>query len=103
MHITFSPMRHDDRLDLTRKGDALIVNGEVFDFAPLPEGASLPAAAIASRWFAGPVHRIGGTLHLALLLPHGMPAPGETLFPAPVSAAQDGPIALPPYTLGEIA
>ena len=103
MHITFSPMRHDARLALARKGDALVVNGEVFDFAPLPEGASLPASAVASPWFAGPVTRIGGVLHLALILPHGVSAPEATRFPAPLVVRKDGPIALPPRTLGETA
>ena len=103
MHITFSPIRHDGTLSLARQGDALIVNGEAFDFAPLPEGGSLPAAAIASPWFAGPVQRLDGVLHLTLFLPHGMPAPETTRFPVPVTVAQDGPVALPSRTLGENA
>lgn len=103
MHITFSPMRHDAVLTLARKGDALVVNGEVFDFSPLPEGSSLPATAIDCPWFAGPVQRIDGVLHLELILPHGMPAPAETLFPAALTVKSDGPIALPRATLGENA
>jgi hypothetical protein len=96
-------MRHDGTIALSRKGDTLIVNGEAFDFAPLPEGGQLPAAAIASPWFAGPVQRLGGVLHLTLILPHGVPAPQATLFPLPVTAAKDGPIMLPHRTLEEIA
>ncbi len=101
MHITFSPMRLDTRLALARKGDALVVNGEVFDFAPLPEGGSLPASAIASPWFAGPVTRLDGRLHLTLILPLGAAAPAATLFPAALSVPKDGPVKLPPRTLGE--
>ena len=103
MHITFSPMRHDARLALARKGDALVINGEVFDFAPLPEGGSLPTSAIASPWFAGPVMRLDGVLHLALILPHGVSAPRAALFPAPLSVPRDGPIALPPCAPGDVA
>ncbi len=103
MHISFSPMRHDARLVLSRKGDALTINGEVFDFAPLPEGASLPAAAINSPWFADNVTRIDGVLHLSLILPHGLSAPMETLFPAALAVTGDGPITLPPYSLGDSA
>jgi hypothetical protein len=103
LHITFSPMRHDDALTLERKGDALVVNGEVFDFAPLPEWGSLPASAIDCPWFAGPVQRVKGVLHMEMILPHGMPAPAKTLFPDAISVTKNGPITLPPATLGEPA
>jgi len=96
MQIILSPQNRDDRLTLERKGDVLTVNGEAFDFGPLPEGGTLPAAAIASAWFAGPVTRIGGVLHLTLILPHGHNAPEATRFPVPVTAG-DGPVALPAY------
>ena len=88
-------------MTLARKGDSLVIDGQVFDFAPLPEGGSLPASAIDCPWFAGPVQRIDGALHLVLILPHGMPAPAETLFPAAVTVARDGPVTLPPYDLGD--
>lgn len=103
MQITFQPQRHDDALSLERKGDVLLVNGEPVDFGPLAEGARLPAEAIGSPWFAGPVERVEGELRIALILPHGpvrpdgSGVPRETLFPAPVIAAEDGPIPVPPY------
>lgn len=103
LHITFSPMRHDDTLKLARKGDTLVINGEPFDFADLPEGGSLPVDAIASVWFAGPVQRLNGVLQFALILPHGRPAPEATLFPAPVTVTADGPIDVPPYSTEEPA
>ena len=67
MQITLSPARRDTPLTLSRTGDALTINGEVFDFTPLPDGATLPREAIASDWFAGPVERVDGTLHLTLV------------------------------------
>jgi hypothetical protein len=97
MQITLSPARRDARLDLSRNGDTLTINGEAFDFSPLPEGATLPAEAIASDWFAGPVERVDGELHLTLVLPHGADAPQETLFPAPLTLTGDGPVTLPSY------
>jgi hypothetical protein len=97
MHIQLSPVRRDETLSVEVEGDTLILNGEAFDFAPLPAGATLPRAAIASDWFAGDVRRDeAGDLHLALVLPHGAEAPDETLFPAPITA-QDGPVPLPPF------
>lgn len=101
MHITFSPVRLDTPLVLEKQGDVLVVNGEPFDFEPVPEGATLPQAAIASPHFAGPVERIDGVLHLTVRLPHGANAPEETRFPAPIDVQTDGPITLPPFNSPE--
>lgn len=98
MQITLSPMRRPDMLDLSRAGDTLTINGELFDFSILPEGASLPADAIDSDWFAGPVTRVDGALHVVLVLPHGDHAPEETRFPLPLTLTGDGPVTLPPYS-----
>lgn len=97
MKLTFSPMRSDARLTAGVSGDVLTLNGEAFDFAPLPRGAVLPRDAVGSEWVIGDVSRdVDGTLTVPLLLPHGAPAPVETLFPQPIHA-EDGPVALPPY------
>ncbi|MEC6486209.1 hypothetical protein VXS82_22890, partial [Pseudomonas aeruginosa] len=66
MIITLSPYvalpGSDEHLMLSRTGDVLTVNGQSFDFTPLPEGGELPAEAIGSEWFAGPVVRREGRL-----------------------------------------
>lgn len=95
MKITLSPVRLDETLTATLAGDVLTLNGEDFDFSQLPEGATLPAEAIASDWIVGPVSRIDGDLHLTLRLPHG-PNPSQAVaFPEPIHVTEDGPIALP--------
>lgn len=95
MHITLSPIRLDETLTATLAGDVLTLNGEAFDFGPLPEGATLPAEAIDSPWIVGPVSRVDGELHLTLRLPHG-PNPSEAVaFPEPVTVTENGLIALP--------
>ncbi|MFN4131275.1 MAG: hypothetical protein ACK4GC_15875 [Paracoccaceae bacterium] len=99
MQITLSPMRRDDVLTLHRAGDILTINGEAFDFSPLPEGATLPREAVDCDWLASDVTRTGGALHLTLILPHGAEAPPETLFPAPVIDPANGPVELPPHSL----
>ena len=96
MNISFTPMRRDDRLDLSLAGDVLTVNGEAFDFSGLPDGATLPRAAVTCDWLASDVERIGGVIHLTLILPHGANAPAGTLFPAPITPA-DGPVTLPVF------
>lgn len=95
MHITLAPVRLDTRPAITRSGDTLIIDGESFDFSGVPEGATLPAEAIASDWFPGPVERIDGVLHLTLRLSHGANAPEATRFPAPITLTASGPVELP--------
>lgn len=103
MHITLSPQRRDDALSLSRTGDVLTINGDALDLSGIPEGATLPASAVACEWIAEPIARIGGVLHLSLILPHGpipWPAPPEAAVvthPEPITVTADGPIALPSY------
>lgn len=95
MLINFSPVRSDDDLELIKKGDSLTINGQTFDFAPLPDGATLPADAIGSDHFAGPVERVGGVLQVTLRLPHGPNPPYSVAFPESVYVNEDGVITLP--------
>ena len=97
MHIKLTPQRSDATLSLARQGTSLIINGEAFDFGPLPDGAVLPRDAVACDFLASDVTRIAGVLHLTLILPHGANAPPQTLFPAPIDLAMDGPASLPPH------
>ncbi|MFN3825398.1 MAG: hypothetical protein ACK4GW_10610 [Pseudorhodobacter sp.] len=103
MKITLSPIRRDLPLDLHRRGDMLSINGIEHDFSTLPEGGTLPLGALDGDWFAGDATRRDGIVHLVLALPHGARAPVETLFPAPLVLEDDGPVALPPHSLGDDA
>ena len=95
MHIKLSPQRRDDQITVIKSGDTLSVNGEVFDFSAIPEGATLPADAISSEFFSGPVERIEGVLHLTLTLPHGASPQQHVAFPADIINPHDGEIELP--------
>jgi hypothetical protein len=97
LQISFSPIRCDESISLALEGDALIINGETFDFAGLPEGASMTCAEVACRWLVSDVLRSNGQICLTLILPHGANAPHETLFPAPITVSTNGPIKLPAH------
>ena len=97
MYIALSPVRSDIVRTLIRRGDTLIVNGEPFDFTALQEGDILPLDAVEGNWLGSAIERRGGDLHLTVILPHGVNAPAETLFPAPLHLTEDGPVDLPPY------
>lgn len=102
MKIILSPMRRDERLTLSKAGEALTLNGEAFDFTDLPNGATLPRSAISSDWIAGDVTRDeAGELTVPVILPHGANAPEATRFPAPLENVADGLVALPPYETSE--
>lgn len=107
--ISFSPLRMDTVLIASCAGDILTLDGVAYDFGPLAEGARLPRAAVACDWLASDVERIGGVIHLTLLLPHGpipWPAPPEAqvvTHPAPLMVSEDGPIPLPSHTPAEEA
>ena len=46
MKINLSPQVRTDTLVVSKSGDALTINGIVYDFAPLTEGSTLPVEAI---------------------------------------------------------
>lgn len=103
MKINLCPIRRDDTLTLSRSGDTLTINGEIFDFSAIPDGATLPRAAVDCDWLASDVERVNGVLTLTVILPHGPNAPEETRFPEPLTLTTDGPIALPAYDAEETA
>ncbi|PCB48751.1 hypothetical protein CJT88_10350 [Pseudomonas aeruginosa] len=84
-----------ERLSLSRAGDVLTVNGQVFDFTPLPDGGEVPAEAIGSEWFAGPALRRAGRLELILRFPLAADASAAARFPEPLLIEADGPVELP--------
>lgn len=96
MRISLTPVFSDSpRIAASVAGDVLTINGESFDFSPLPEGATLPAGAIDSPHFIGPVERIDGELHLTLRFPHGFDASEALRFPEPIHMTSDGPVLFP--------
>lgn len=97
MKINLSPVRMDETLSVEQHGDVLSINGEACNFGQLLDGASLPASAIESKWFAGHIERIDGELHLTLILPHGPNTPESTRFPQPITVTEDGTVPLPGY------
>lgn len=95
MKITLSPTRSDARLVVAKRGDVLTINGEAFDLSVIPEGATLPASAVATPWLVGPIHRQGGELELTLILPHGPKPTQAQAFPEPLLDPPDGLLDLP--------
>lgn len=95
MRISLSPQRRDGMLIASRQGDNLTINGENFDFSALPNGATIEAENSPSPWIAGAIERIGGQLHLTLLLPHGPNPSAAVAFPEPLIDPANGLISLP--------
>lgn len=98
MKLSFTPTRTNTQYELSVSGDVLTIDGETFDFGPLPDGATLPQSDVACPWLASDVERIDGEICLTLMLPHGANAPEETRFPETVIVTE-GAVVLPPYNV----
>lgn len=95
MQITLTPQRRDDTLTVSKAGDILTINGTVFDFSVIPDGATLPSSAVACEYLTGDIERIAGVLHLSLILPTGKNASQAANFPQPIINPADGVLELP--------
>jgi hypothetical protein len=99
--LILSPTRGNAPRTLERKGMALIVDGEAFDFSRMREGDTLPQSAVTGGWLNSDVTVRDGALTLTVMLPHGINAPHETRFPESLTITADGPVDLPPYDAPE--
>lgn len=99
MMITLSPVfvlpGESTDMDLAVYGDAVHLNGEVYDFSPLPEGGELPAGAIPGEVFFGVISRQNGEIYLTMKLPVDSDSSEEARFPEPIHVTEDGPVELP--------
>lgn len=93
--INLSPQVRAGTLTVSKSGDALIVNGETFDFSPLTEGSTLPAAAVDCEYIVGEVKRVDGEIELTLLLPITRDASEAAKYPEPITMTTDGEVVLP--------
>lgn len=95
MKINLSPQRSDNTLQVIKNGDALTINGEVYDFSVVPDGATLPSSAVDCKWLASDIERVDGELNLTLHLPHGANASEAARFPQPIINPANGVLELP--------
>ena len=95
MILNYSPQRRDNTLTIIKAGDILTINGTVYDFTNLLDGATLPREAIDCEFIISDVNRINGEIELTILLPHGANASHEARFPEPINMTNDGQVVLP--------
>ena len=95
MKINLSPQVRTDTIIVSKSGDALTINGVVYDFTPLTEGSTLPAEAIECEYIVGPVSRVDGEIELTLLLPITADASEAAKYPEPITMTTDGEVVLP--------
>lgn len=100
MRVSFSPMRTDDFLVVVKTGEAFRINGRLFDFSALPDGAHISAGAIrvdgvVSPWFSKNVSRRGGQLDITFVTPNGPQPEQHIAFPEAVTDPPDGRLTIP--------
>ena len=95
MKINFSPQVREDTISITKTGDALTINDVAYDFAQLPDGATLPRDAVDCEYIASDVTRVNGEIELTLLLPITPQASEAARFPQPIIVTENGEVELP--------
>jgi len=86
VHLTLSPqmgLPGQPEMTIHVAGDVITLDGEAFDLSPVPEGGEgWPDETTSSETpFIGPIRRIGGVIHAALIVRLGETAADD----------QDGP------------
>lgn len=95
MRIKLSPTRSDQTLVVSKAGDKLTINGEVFDFSFMTVGDTLVAGAVTSDWIIGPVHKTSVGLELTLVLPLPANSSQAQRFPVDLVNVPNGPVTFP--------
>lgn len=95
MKIILVPTRTDETVSYEKRGNTLLVNGQLADFSRMKEGDFLPRLAIDSPWFDGNVTFENGSLVLVLIIPLPENYSQEQAFPQPLLDVPDGPVELP--------
>ena len=98
MIIKFSPsvgIDPEETLKISKRGDVLTVNGERFDFRPLPDGAVLPASAVDCDYIEEEVRRVDGDLIITFRLPIAPDASTAASFPRDIINPPDGYVSIP--------
>lgn len=98
MYIKLSPvvpLVYGEPMEVSVRGDVITINGEDFDFSPMPEGSTLLKDGIRSELIVGDVDRVNGQIELTLMLELGRYASEAARFPVPILVTEDGPVELP--------
>jgi hypothetical protein len=95
MKIILSPLLTDKALTISKRSDVLTINGERYDFRPMPDNSTLPASAIDCEWIDQDVRKINGDLEITIRLPFASDSPQSVRFPADIINPPDGKVVLP--------
>jgi hypothetical protein len=95
MKIIWSPQRSDEVLAVSKAGEKLFINGDVFDFSSVVEGDFDEAWIPPSKFISSQPRRIAGDLQIVLVLPYREDAKDTARFPDPIVNPPDGELTLP--------
>ena len=97
MRISFTPQYSTEKLEVTKHGDLLTINGDPFDLSPLVEGESIPGRAFDCRFIADvhPITRTNGEIHITLIVPCNENPSPHVSFPTDLVDVPDGIVPVP--------
>lgn len=100
MIINLTPTRpnkvnSNKTLHISKRGNNITINDELFDFSDLKEGCVLPLNSISSDYITSEVKMVGGEISLTIKMPVGKNSTYGQRFPQPIHVTEDGEIDLP--------
>lgn len=95
MRIKLSPQRRDDTLSISKVGNALVINSEVYDFSVMKNGDRLPASAVKCEYIVGEISFNNDELEIEIILPLPENYTYEQAYPKDIYFNGDGKIPLP--------
>lgn len=103
-NIKFTPQSSDAKLEMSKTGETLTINGVDADFSDMPDGADYPAESIESDFVLGGISKVDGVVHMTIIMPyiHTDDIPESVSYPSGVFVEQDGRISLPTDILPEL-
>lgn len=92
MIIILSPQVREDRLEVFKYKDTIVINRVEFDFSKLPEGAVLPSYAVENEYLTGDITRKDGELIFNMIFPIPWDAEESLRFPVDIVNPADGKV-----------
>ncbi|UNM22141.1 hypothetical protein K0P33_12080 [Pseudomonas sp. ArH3a] len=90
MRITLLPVISEKTLKASVSSDVLTVNGEKFDFGPMPDNHTISADAVGCEWISinQPISKVDRVISLTMKLPCSWETPDEVRSPEEVAVLE---------------
>lgn len=95
IHFELSPVDGFPEYTLKVKGFIVYIDGEAYDFTPLPDGGRLPIGSVSNDAICGVVRREGDVLTVPIIYPFTAAPNMGFVDPKPITVRSNGPVKFP--------